>query len=381
MADTTDSQASTYAGGSVELERYAKPTPGGGTSIDWEGAAKGAAGTGAAAVCTAYGAAAAAPVCAMVGSAVAGALIKGAKGLGAEGTTAEELARMAAEDQLIFAADTQHALLTPALWKVLRTLRLYAQDAGSNPSYAGLAVMLAQWMSQRLPNRHTIWRVMSEHLERVGTCPPHPKNGPRPTKAQCTAPPISEWARYDGRPVLSSSGSERIYEPWPSAAWEGFGVSRGTGRFVRCVEGSCSIPNNALMSPMPPFVAPGADVFGTGTKALQGFRSMETWMRVLAESAVKVAGTFDKPKFFAGQVMTFKPKQPDLMATAGKTTAPGDASSEKPGAGKVAAYSVGGAVFGGAMGHLLSGKRNQRRNAVAGAIAAAVAAGVVASRG
>jgi hypothetical protein len=124
---------------------------------------------------------------------------------------------------------------------------------------------------------------------------------------------------------------------------------------------------------MPPFVAPGLDQFGTGTKAAVGFSAMETWARVLAEAAVKTAGLFDKPSFqLMGGLGTVSIK-PELTAVAGAVPKKAPAP-----AGKVVLYAIGGAVTGGAIAAGVSPKEDRIRNGAIGAVVAGLVAGVVA---
>lgn len=365
--NVTDQQAATYGGGPGALSRYdVRTTAGGG--IDWEGTAKGLAGTGAAAVCAAYGAAAASPICAAVGSALAGVMISGAKSLGAEGTTAAELERMAAEDELIFSADRMHAKLTPALWSVLQDLRAYARDKGKSISYDLLARLLAAKMAERIPASGTIWEVTTEHIEDKGTCPPR-GSGPAPLPSQCTLPPIIRWATYQGRPLVGTDRKARtIAEPWPSNSW----ATRGRGRFVKVLEGPSAVPANALSAPMPPLVAPGLDAFGVGQKAAQSIVAMETWVRVLAEAAVKTAGVFDAGK----RTVTIQPMQfkPDFKQAKAELAAP-----DKPTAtGSAVVGTLGGAALGALAGFQLATRKKQKPLAAAGgALAGALVGGIV----
>ncbi len=390
MADFSASQAGAWGEGGGEYSRHYQPGPDG--SIDWEAGARGAAGAGAAAVCTAYGAAAAAPVCAAIGSEIAGALITGAKALGASGTSPEELAAMAAADNFQLAMWQQQAALTPLLWRILQDLHAFAQDIGRPQPYPIILALLVGEMRKRAPDALTVWKITSEHAENVGTCPPR-GNGPAPLPSEC-GPPIGRWVEYSGRPYGTSATPTRIDSP----------MGR---RFDRSIEGSApdtlhGVP--AQRTPAPPDVAPGLDQFmprsyPPGMSAPDGISwlhqravsGMEAWARNLAEAAVSTAGLLERsqgsPLAKPGK-STIKNRQlvPGLvvqnlgsglalpvsfaMATVG--TPPKAPQDRQRGA---VALGLAGAALGGLAGHRWAARRQRTATTAAGTVAGAALGG------
>jgi len=256
-------------------------------SFDFEGAyVKGGAVAGAA-ICTAYGAGAAAPMCAVVGEELAKLTVAAGKAITASGTSAEEKAQMLAEDNLQAIMWDQYEALTPMLWRVLQDLHSYADSIDRPQPYELITQLLVAGMNDLTADvATTIWATTSEQCETRYTCPPWDGRGPAPTN--CQGEPISEWCSYSGRPL-----NTRI-KPVP--------IDRDYTYpyFSECIAGQCN-PGNAPRSPGPPYMAPAWSVFSygyTGSNwagwAVQVLRRMETWALNLGKAAMNATRVLER---------------------------------------------------------------------------------------